>query len=499
MTKILVIDDEESIRSMMRLSLEADGYEVQTAQDGLTGLEIFEKESPEVVLLDVRMPEMDGIEVLAKIMSKDPDSEVIMITGHGDMAMAIECLKKQASNFLTKPVSDEMLSIALNRSLERHELKAKLKRYTAGLETLVREANQELEKAYQFRENLIESSPDAIASVRKGGEIIIFNSAAEQLLGYKKNEVLGKMNIVDIYPPGVAKQVMADLRSDAFGGPSRLSKRELTVKHKDGYEIPVYLSAAILFEGGQEAGSMGIFTDLSERKLLERQLLRSEKLSSLGKLAAGIAHEINQPLTGVLTFASLLKKKFKNDEQTHKDLEIIVRETKRIRGIVQGVLDFGRETPMSKSTTQIQTILDRTLGILVHQERFFGIEVKKEYDPAVPYLIVDSNLMEQVFMNIILNAVDAMNGSGTLTLRTRHSNSWVEIDIADTGSGMPSSMVDKIFDPFFTTKDSTEGMGMGLGLAVSYGIVNNHNGDIQVTTKEGEGTTFTIRLPTEKN
>ncbi len=499
MEKILVIDDEESILSMMRLSLEADGYEVLTARDGVTGLEIFEKELPEAILLDVRMPETDGLKVLSKIMSVDPDSEVIMITGHGDMAIAVECMQKQASNFLTKPVSDEMLSIALKRSLERRALKAKLKRYTAGLETLVREANQELEKAYQFRENLIESSPDAIVSIRKGGEIIIFNSAAEQLLGYTKDEVIGKMSIADIYPPSVAKKVMADLRSNDFGGPGRVAKRELTVKHKNGHEIPVYLSAATLFQGGQEAGSMGIFTDLSQRKRLEKQLLRTEKLSSLGKLAAGIAHEINQPLTGVLTFASLLKKKFKDDEQTRKDLEIIVRETTRIRGIVQGVLDFGRETPMSKSTTQIQTILERTLEILVHQERFFGIDVKKEYDPALPYVIVDSNLMEQVFMNIILNAADAMNGSGTLTLRTRHANGGVEIHIADTGKGMPPSMIDKIFDPFFTTKDSTEGMGMGLGLAVSYGIVNSHNGDIQVTTQEGQGTTFTIRLPTEQN
>jgi signal transduction histidine kinase len=283
------------------------------------------------------------------------------------------------------------------------------------------------------------------------------------------------MSIVKVYPPGGAKQVMRQLRSDEFGGKGLLQKTEVAVLDKAGNEIPTYLSAAILYEDGRESGSMGIFTDLREHRKLEKQLLRSEKLSSLGKLSAGIAHEINQPLTGVLTFAHLLLRKFKDDEKTRKDLETIVRETTRIRGIVQGILDFARETPMQKKPRKIDEVLDQTLEIVVHQQRFFGITLEKKYDPSLPEVVVDSNLMEQVFMNIILNALDAMHGSGTLTVTTRHSNGWAEVEFSDSGTGMPEEILDKIFDPFFTTKDSTEGMGMGLGLAVSYGIVKNHN------------------------
>lgn len=498
MTRILVIDDEESIRNMMRMTLELDGYEVLMAEDGPSGLEKFQKESPDIVLLDVRMPGMDGLEVLERIKGINEDAEVIIVTGHGDMDMAVECLRRQASNFLTKPIGDELLSWSLKRSEERLALKKKLKRYTENLETLVREANTELERAYQFRENLIENSPDAIVSVRKGGSIAIFNSAAEKLLGYDKHAVIGKMNIVSVYPPGEAKRVMKDLRSDDFGGKGVLQKRELTVIHQDGSEIPVYLSAAILYEEGQEAGSVGIFTDLRELKELERQLLRTEKLSSLGKLSAGIAHEINQPLTGVLTFASLLKRKFDDDDATRKDLEIIVRETTRIRRIVQGILDFARETPMRKQKKQIEAVLDQTLELIVHQQRFFGVSLIKQYGKDVPAVTIDASLMEQVFMNIILNGVDAMKGSGTMTIRTRPAGEYVDIDFQDTGVGMPESIIDKIFDPFFTTKDSTQGMGMGLGLAVSYGIVKNHNGDIVVKSKEGSGTTFTVRLPIDQ-
>jgi len=497
MAKILVVDDEEGIRSLMRMTLELDGHSVLTAEDGSTALEMFKNEKPDVVLLDVRMPDIDGIEVLSRIKAVSPDTEVIMITGHGDMDMAVESLRREASNFLTKPVSEEILSFSLKRALEKLGLKKKLKQYTTNLETLVREANLELEKAYHFRENLIENSPDAIVGVKKGGQIVIFNSAAEKLLGYRKEEVIAKKNIVDIYLPGVAKQIMKDLRSNDFGGRGILQKRELILRDKGSEEIPVYISAAILYDEGKEAGSVGIFTDLREKQKLEQQLLRSEKLSSLGKLAAGIAHEINQPLTGVLTFAHLLLKKFKDDPKTRKDLEIIVRETSRIKGIVQGILDFAREMPMQKRPRRVEEVLNQTLEIIIHQQRFFGIELKKEYDPEVPEVVIDSNLMEQVFMNMVLNALDAMQGSGVLTVRTRRQGKWVEIDMEDTGKGMPAAILDKIFDPFFTTKDSTEGMGMGLGLAISYGIVKNHNGDIQVTSKEGKGTRFTIRLPVD--
>jgi two-component system NtrC family sensor kinase len=347
----------------------------------------------------------------------------------------------------------------------------------------------------KFWENIIENSPDAIVAVRKGGEIIIFNRAAERMLGYRKDDVIGWMDIRTLYPPGEAKQLMKDLRSPNYGGPGFLEKREFLLIDKNGWEIPVYISAVILFEQGKEIGSVGIFTDLREKKELEKQLLRTEKLSSLGKLAAGIAHEINQPLTGVLTFAHLLQKKFKEDEATRTDLEVIIRETTRIKKIVQGVLDFGRETPMKKQLQPIEKIIEDTLEIIVHQERFFGINLMKSYDPEVPPVVVDESRLEQVFMNIILNAVEAMQGSGTLTIRTRQTPEWVEVDLTDTGPGIPEEVQEKVFDPFFTSKFSTEGLGMGLGLAISYGIIKNHNGDIQVKSSPGDGTTFTIRLP----
>ncbi|MFH0958003.1 MAG: response regulator, partial [Pseudomonadota bacterium] len=186
MAKILLVDDEESVRNMMRMTLELDQHSVWTASDGPNALEIYKDQAPEVVLLDVRMPGMDGVEVLRRIRQLNHDAEVIVFSGHGDMDIVIECLRNGASNFLTKPVAEEVLSLSLKRSVEKVELREKVKQYTRNLEILVSQANTELEKAYLFRENIIESSPDAIVCVRKGGEIIIFNSAAERLLGYRK-------------------------------------------------------------------------------------------------------------------------------------------------------------------------------------------------------------------------------------------------------------------------------------------------------------------------
>ena len=495
MTKILLVDDEAGILNLLKMSLELDGYDVFTAENGYSALTLFQQETPDIAIIDARMPGMDGIELLGKIKSLKPETEVIMITGHGDMDMAVECLRKEASNFLTKPVSEELLSLSIKRSLEKLGLKRKLKKYTKNLEILVREANDELERAYKFRENLIENSPDAIVSVKKGGEIVIFNSASERLLGYSKENVVGAMNIVNLYPPGVAKQIMKDLRSEDYGGKGVLQKREVEILHKDGRPIPVYISASILYEGSRESGSVGIFTDLTEKKKLEKQLIRSEKLSALGQLSAGIAHEINQPLTGVLTFASLLLKKFRDDEQTRKDLEVIVSETQRIRNIVHGVLDFARETPIQKKPCSINEVIEKTLEIIVHQERFLGIHVTTDLESTLPLALIDENLMRQVFMNLALNAVDSMKGKGTLTVRTRLMNNRVEVDFCDTGAGISEEIMENIFDPFFSTKTSSEGSGVGLGLSVSYGIVRNHDGEIIVASVPGQGATFTVRIP----
>lgn len=495
MYKLLLVDDEASIRQLLRMTLEMDGFEVIEATDGLEALKVYEKELPDVVLLDVKLPLMNGIEVLERLRKINPDAEVIMISGHGDMEMAIDCLRREASNFLLKPVSDELLSLSIKRSLEKLNLKKRLRQYTYNLETLVREANIELERAYAFRENIIENCPDALICIRKGGEIILFNSAAEKLLGYSKKDVVGKMNIVDLYPPGLARIIMKNLRSNDYGGKGLLQKTEMSIVHRSGLQIPVYISAALLYEGGQETGSVGIFTDLTEKKKMENQLMRSRKLSSLGKLASGVAHEMNEPLSGILSRAGNLLRKYEADTETCSDLTAILRETNRLQGIVHNILDFSRETPPSMSNVVIQEILRRALEIVKLQARFDAIRLKAEFQTDLPTVWADANQIQRVFVNILMNAAEAINGPGALTIRIRSAGRFVEIDFEDSGPGISEDTLESIFDPFFTTKQSSQGSGVGMGLAVSYGIVKNHGGDILVTSQLNKGSTFTVRLP----
>jgi len=226
----------------------------------------------------------------------------------------------------------------------------------------------------------------------------------------------------------------------------------------------------------------------------QKQIVQSEKLASLGKLAAGIAHEINNPLTGVLTYSSILLEELKDTE--HKDdLEVIVNETLRCRKIVREILNFARETRIEKERANVNQVIREMLSILEKHVNFQNISIVKDFDDAVPDMEIDINQIKQVINNLSLNAADAMPDGGTLTIRTRFDadQNAVVVDFSDTGLGISEENIGRIFDPFFTTKQT--GKGTGLGLAVTYGIIKRHNGTITVKSSTGEGTTFTVVLP----
>ena len=231
-----------------------------------------------------------------------------------------------------------------------------------------------------------------------------------------------------------------------------------------------------------------------ELNKVQAQLVRSEKLASLGELVAGIAHEINNPLTGILVFTSLISNDSKLHPALKNDLATILRETERCATIVRGLLDFARESIPQKNWSSLNSIMDAALTLVRHQSLFLNIDISKDYHPAIPEVMVDHNQVEQVFVNMLLNAGQAMHDGGKLTIASgvTKDGGYAFVTISDTGCGIPEEIVSRIFDPFFTTK---ENKGTGLGLSVSYGIINNHGGSIEVQSTVGYGTTFTIRLP----
>lgn len=361
-----------------------------------------------------------------------------------------------------------------------------------------------LRKERSFLTNLLESSVNCIVAADIKGKVIFFNKAAERLTGYKAEEVIGKLHITQFYPLEVARDIMKKLRSNDYGGKGRLENLEIKFRLKSGEEIPVALSASIVYEGDKEVASLGIFTDLREKIKIEKELhekemrlLQAEKMASLGSLAAGVAHEINNPLGGILIYANLLLEEFEaNNDPRVADLKKIVDEAIRCREIVKSLLEFGRQTEAQFEEVDINQTINDGLFFLEKQALFHNIKIVKCLEPSLPLIQGNPNQLKQVFMNMMVNAAEAMaEKGGTLTITTgiNVDPSTIFIAFQDSGCGIDPEIQTKIFDPFFTTKEV--GRGTGLGLSTSYGIIQSHHGNIQVHSELGKGSTFTIILP----
>ncbi|TFG89795.1 MAG: response regulator, partial [Syntrophobacterales bacterium] len=290
MDKILLIDDEEDILDVLSLSLRSDGYNVITASSGEKGLEIFEKEFPPIVLTDLKMPGMDGLDVLKRVKSSNPDTEVIVVTGHGDMDSAIDALRYGASDFVNKPVREEALQIALKRAKEKVVIREKLRAYTLDLENMCHIAIGEVKRKSDFQDRLITSSNDGIVATDENGIIVIFNPGAEAIFGVPRIEVVRKTDFADLFPLEIA-----DVFSLMFKSGKNMEDvgwKEVTIHRKDKNDVPVRFSATLLYDGEDIIGSVGFFQDLSEIKRLEQELVKSERLVAIGQTVARLAHYI---------------------------------------------------------------------------------------------------------------------------------------------------------------------------------------------------------------
>ena len=254
--------------------------------------------------------------------------------------------------------------------------------------------------------------------------------------------------------------------------------------------------------GALEKAFNAMTTALKERdealhRQTQRKLMRSEKLAALGRMAAGIAHEVNNPLTGVLMHGHFLLKRFSEDDPGHEDARVVVEETTRCRDLLRNLLDFSRENMPQKRLAHVNRCITRTVSMVEKQILLNRVHIKLDLREDVPETMMDANQIEQVIMNLLLNAAEATAGGGTISLSTSFDapDRTIVITVSDTGCGISPENLDKVFDPFFTTREV--GQGTGLGLAVCYGIVRKHNGRIQVHSQPGQGTCFTIRIPVD--
>lgn len=354
----------------------------------------------------------------------------------------------------------------------------------------------------QFLDKVIQSSPTAIIAADRNGNILLMNQAAEVLLGYPMEEAIRTKNAEDFYPSGEAKEIMKKLRDKNFGGEGKLSATRIDVINASGEVIPVEMAANLIYDGDKEVASTGIFYDLrgkiaAEKKLKEVliQIAQAEKMASLGQLAAGVAHEINNPLTGILLYANLALERFDNENPIREYLKSVIDDAERCRDIVKNLLAYSRQANPAKEILQVNSLVENSLNLIRDQELFLNITVVKEMSEEMMLILADKNQLSQVFINLIMNAADAMEKKGTLTFRTYREKTAkkVYIEVSDTGCGISEEHLSKVFDPFFTTKGT--GKGTGLGLSTSFGIIKENGGQISIKKTSPRGTTFLIELP----
>ena len=362
-----------------------------------------------------------------------------------------------------------------------------------------------LERMYsgirELIDRVVQTSVSAIIAADRRGRIIMMNKAAEALFGYSAYYT-ENISVESFYPPGVAREIMNKLRDERLGGRGKLPITRVNIRHRDGTEIPVEMTAVIIYEDSMETATAGIFNDLRDRLEVEQQLkdahaqlIQSEKLASLGRLAAGVAHEINNPLTSILLYAGMMQEKLEEESPFRQNVAYILEDTERCKEIVKNLLAYSRQSSPARGYLKINDIIDNSLRLIRDQKLFLHIKLVEERWPQPLLVNVDKNQLCQVLINLIINAIDAMNGSGVLTLRTYEDRvkGMVYLEVSDTGSGIPQENLTKIFDPFFSTKEL--GKGTGLGLSMAYGMMEENSGRIFVKSTGLSGTTFSLELP----
>ncbi|MBW2091277.1 MAG: PAS domain S-box protein [Deltaproteobacteria bacterium] len=355
-----------------------------------------------------------------------------------------------------------------------------------------------------FLQNVIQSTVDGIVVVDTKGMVLLFNEGMERLTGYSAEEIMNKGHLSSFYNIDVARENMRKMRSDEYGPQGVLNPTNMSIETKDGKKVPVTLSASIITIDGKEIGSVGIFKDMTEIEKMRQeldeahlQLVQSEKIASVGRMAAGVAHEINNPLSIILMYAELLEQSLKKNEQDVKDIQEVINQTLRCKRIVADLLEFSRKSIGEASSFNMGRLIDQCLNLLINLAIFHDIEVHKDIEPGLPEMVGDVGQFEQVFTNLFTNAADAMEGKGRLSIKASYNpaeNKFV-ILVSDTGPGIPPQHRDKVFDMFFTTK--RVGYGTGLGLSLSKNIIELYGGSLSFECPPEGGTTFIIEVPRE--
>ncbi len=370
----------------------------------------------------------------------------------------------------------------LSRSFD--QMVVRLKEQSVGI--------QKSEERYRL---ITENVSDIIFSLDDEARIIFLNQRIESITGYNRDEFIGK-KFLDLLTPESREKVNDTFQRIFSENVQSSCHMEISLTSKDGDEINFEVMLVKFLDTSGIVLYYGVGRDVTERRKLQEQLIQSEKLSSLGEIISGVAHELNNPLTGIMGLSELLLMEPDINSEAKQELQKILNEARRTGKIVKNLLTFARKYPPEKMPCQINEIIENVLEIRFYDILVSHIEIVRNMDAELPTTMADPHQLRQVFLNIVNNASDAMQMTDkkrVLRVSTAVKEDKIEIAFEDNGPGIPQNALSKIFDPFFTTKEA--GKGTGLGLSVSHGIITEHGGSISAQSKEGEGTRFVIELP----
>jgi len=358
----------------------------------------------------------------------------------------------------------------------------------AQLYTSLEQKAVQIERLKDFSENIVESLNVGVLALDLNGAVESWNTQLERLIGVPRQQAIGS-KVERVLPP----DLMAEI--EARAGDERVSSLyKFHMRNGAGRNLVVNVSIAPLVgKSGDRIGRLILVDDITQRIRLEEQLIQTEKLTSLGLLAAGVAHEVNTPLAVISNYIQMLAKQLPGDDPRHQLIDKVVKQTFRASEIVNNLLNFSRTGATEFAEVNLNAVVEETLSLVAHPFRTAHVQVTRNMQEDLPAVLGSNNKLQQVFLNLFMNAKDSMPAGGMVEIRTASHNGSVEIVITDTGTGIPTENLHRIFDPFFTTKSM--GRGTGLGLSVSYGIIKEHAGKVDVRSTQGKGTSFRLEFP----
>lgn len=477
---LLVVDDEPTVVEFFRRYLGELGYCIEVASCGEDALRIASQFPVHVALVDLRLPGMDGLSLIRQLKRIHPGVQSVIVSGAGELEDAIEAIKEQVYYYIKKPPVLSELGQTIRLAMDHYQLERQNRIY-----------QEELRNQKNFIEEIIENVNLFVVGFDLDNRINLFNRLAETISGYSKAEVLGKEAEV-IFPNSPLPFI--DSKQSITKRSALTLPFEFPICTKDGQNIDfLWTESRVTNEAGKMTGWIGFGEDLTEKKALENKLIRSEKLAATGRLAAAVAHEINNPLQGIKSNFNLITAHLKEDYDESFRISLVSEGLNRIANIVHRLLDAHRSRSMEIEDIDLSSVIRGVYTLLEPTCRKAKVKVELNLPDRTSPVRGSYSDLHQVFLNLLLNSIEALQDGGNITIDLKQTESQIQVLVSDTGQGIADSDLDYIFEPFFSTKKDTQ--GVGLGLSVVRGILESMDGDIEVIRTDQNGTCFRILFP----